>query len=190
MKYKYGSYDRNLAFAQFTKLPADLNCQHSRDTHRRCWHHWLKAQVASTAFNEFSYVQWSNLLNQGHIRALAACLVYLKYLDAYIKVLLSSNLDFHFCLAPSCNSGRIHSAGKIYRRVSCEFKAPVRCNVAWHEGETSANSQLRNNRRAKDEEESAKAQGLFARLVPGYSREVEKNGSVYHIILASIEYFS
>jgi len=68
--------DRSHPPAQFAKPPEGSRCTHDRDTCKRCWHQWLKAQVASKTLYQITCAQCSNVLSQSEIRALATKAVY------------------------------------------------------------------------------------------------------------------
>ncbi|KAK4540528.1 hypothetical protein LTR36_009166 [Oleoguttula mirabilis] len=180
-KTKCSSCDRSLPTTQFPKHPEGSSCEHGRETCRRCWHQWLEAQVNSKSFDQISCAQCSNTLGQGEIRALATPAVYQRYLDSEFKATMSADPDFRWCIAPSCTSGQIHSEGDIFRCVACRHKACSQCNAAWHEGEGCGAYMARVKAQPEEEEASAKALKKMAKLCPGCSRKIEKNGGCDHI---------
>lgn len=99
-----------------------------------------------------------------------------SYLDASFKATMSALPDFRWCIATGCKSGQIHSEGDIFRCVQCSHKACVSCNVAWHQGETCAAYQARLIAQPEEEVESAKTIEKTAKLCPGCSRKIQKNG--------------
>ncbi|KAK5118181.1 hypothetical protein LTR85_008161 [Meristemomyces frigidus] len=172
---------RNLPIAQFPKHPEGSNCEHERETCRRCWHQWLESQVASKPFDQISCAQCSKLLGQGEVRALATPAVYERYLDSEFKATLSADPDFRWCIAPACKSGQVHSEGDIFRCVACAHKSCVNCNVAWHAGEGCEAFQARVKAQPEEEEASAKALKKIAKLCPGCARNIQKTGGCDHM---------
>lgn len=171
--------ERDLPANQFPKQTEGSQCKHDRETCKKCWHQWLDVQVATKGSDQISCAACNVVLGQNEIRALATSAVYEKYLDAELKASLSIDPDFRWCISPTCKSGQIHSEGDIFRCSECGFKACVHCSVAWHEEETCTAYQARMTIQPKHEEDSAEALKKYAKLCPGCTRKLEKNGYVH-----------
>ena len=98
------------------------------------------------------------------------------------------------CLAPSCNSGQVHTkpaalktlqseAGEpdIFTCKECGARACVACDRPWHEGEICANYQSRIKGRVEEEDKSLMKIKKETKPCPGCHANVERNGGCAHI---------
>ncbi|EMC91631.1 hypothetical protein BAUCODRAFT_299438 [Baudoinia panamericana UAMH 10762] len=177
--------DRHLPANAFPKINEE--CQHERETCRRCWYQWLALQLETKQWDQITCAQCPTKLGQADIRALAKPAVYTKYLEAEIRGTMAAEESFRWCLNPECKSGQAHFDGDIFTCASCGHKACVGCNAPWHEGETCEayqdriNEGERKRRQVVEEQDSAKAVERVAKLCPACGRKLEKNGGCDHM---------
>ncbi|EME40887.1 hypothetical protein DOTSEDRAFT_74442 [Dothistroma septosporum NZE10] len=172
---------RKVQTASLPRVPKASGCTHERQTCRKCWHEWLKSQVASASANKISCIQCSNILVQSDIQKLATVSTYKAYEDASLKSVLSQDPDFRWCFATDCKSGQIHDGGDIFTCSSCGYKACVHCNVAWHSEETCETYTGRVQAQNLNEASSARTLQKVAKLCPNCSRKLQKNGGCDHM---------
>lgn len=169
---------RNMPLSSFPILSA--KCEHPRETCRKCWNDWLKAQIDTIRAEKIKCVQCPRILDQSDIKRLARPAAYETYLDSQLKASLSANPDFHWCITPDCGSGQM-SSGNIFTCIQCEVKTCIHCASAWHEGETCGAYQARIAHRGPEERASELEVSRISKMCPGCEMKIEKINGCDHM---------
>ena len=175
--------DRDLPVNQFPTHPD--TCDHPRETCKRRWHQWLASQLKSQQVDKIACAQCATVLDQRAFRTLAIPTVYEKYLDASLRIAVSADESFRYCINPSgCKSGQMHDINyNIFRCFACSHKACSQCNVAWHEGESCEAYQENMSVRHTEERASEEAVKKLSKLCPNAkcNKKIEKDGGCDHM---------
>lgn len=135
-------------------------CDHEVSTCRDCLQSWIASSLESKFWDQIRCSECSEVLKHSDMKASASDDVFQKYDRLVTRAALSGNLDFRWCINPRCESGHIHTSGTsnpIFRCRSCGFKACAIHNIAWHEGETCEQFDIRTDpvKRKKAEEDAS-----------------------------------
>lgn len=153
--------EEDLPSAAYLSATEGTKCHHEIRMCARCWDEWLTTQVASNNASDILCAECNNVLEQSDIKALASQEVFDRYLNAELRAVLSSDPNFHYCTAASCDSGQVHDGEDIFTCVTCQHKVCMSCNVALHTGETCEAYQARIMRETAEHEARLKREAAI-----------------------------
>lgn len=182
-------------------FPALPSCIHAPDICKTCFLEWLTSQMSSVENITCPSSGCTTILTHHDVHRYAPLDVFTRFDELSMRILLSSNNDFLYCLAKGCSSGQIHDTGvegPIFRCAGCGFRmciahTPV---IPFHENETCAMYTQRVERerqekeareeqdaRRKREEEEASAAEVKKNAVecPGCGVQIHKMSGCDHI---------
>jgi hypothetical protein len=131
--------DDETPYAEFED-PITIGCLHKRQTCSACLRRWIATKLDNGQWNAIGCPgdDCKEVLQYIDVRRLASEEHFERYENLATRAALGSMPDFHWCMAPGCESGQIHEDGDddMFQCNACNTKSCVKCNRKWHENET------------------------------------------------------
>jgi hypothetical protein len=169
-------------------LPSSITatCKHPPQTCRPCLSSWISSRLQTSGQSSLTCPQCTEQLTNIEIKAFTTPEIYEQYEVLVLRSSLSNNPEFHWCIAPGCQSGQLHAdSNPIFRCAQCSFRSCIKHKVQWHDGLTCTEYDASVVSRQREMEEAASRKMIkeTSRQCPGKNCgwRIEKNDGCDHM---------
>jgi IBR domain, a half RING-finger domain len=167
---------------QFPETRVTEGCTHAPNTCFECIRRNIDSQLETRMWNQLSCPECPARLGYADVEKYASKPTFQRYDSLALRDGISSDPNFRWCTAPSCNSGQVHSEGAESPLMICNSCRLLSCfthQTPWHEGMTCV--EFDSPEAAQGTSETSKpagSGGLLSSLAEmcGWNREIVLGG--------------